>query len=270
MNLAINQATLMKTPMEKFLDAVAKAGFEGVELRRDETLFFLENHSISELRDLLENLNLKCITFNAIELFSLCPESEFKKILKYSQKLMEIGNKIGCDTIIAVPSFLEEYLEQKLIYDKTIARLKILTNLAEEYNFNLYFEPLGFKNNSVRKLNFALDIISDDSLPTIGLVIDTFHFFVGENSLEDLELIPKEKIRLIHVNDAIEKDLTKLQDSDRVFPIEGFFDLQSFFEILNKKGYNDWISLELFNESLWYEDPYKVAAKSFNSIKKLI
>ena len=45
MKLAVNQETLMKTPMEIFLEAIAKAGFTGVELRRDETFDYLKNHT---------------------------------------------------------------------------------------------------------------------------------------------------------------------------------------------------------------------------------
>jgi len=46
--LAINQATMMKTPMESFLQSIGVAGFEGVELRRDETFEYLKTHSVQE------------------------------------------------------------------------------------------------------------------------------------------------------------------------------------------------------------------------------
>ena len=55
---AINQATLMKTPMEDFLYAIGSAGFNWVELRRDETFDFLKTHSVNELKHLLENNKL--------------------------------------------------------------------------------------------------------------------------------------------------------------------------------------------------------------------
>ena len=130
LKLAINQATLMKTPMDVFLNATSKAGFEGVELRRNETFVYLENHSIDELNVLLKENNLKCITFNAIELFSLCPEKEFKRILEYTEKLMLIGNQIDCNTIIAVPSFVEDpsMSNSKIIFKTVERREKVLVN----------------------------------------------------------------------------------------------------------------------------------------------
>ncbi len=258
----------MKTPMETFLKAIAKSGFQGVELRRDTTFAYLKNHSIDDLKKKLEETNLDCITFNAVELFSLCPEREFERILRYTERLMKIGNQIGCDTIITVPSFLKEPLSDDKIFSHTVERLKILANLAEKYDFKLGFEPLGFPNCSVRKIEMALKII--DQFPAMGLVIDTFHYFIGEHSINELENIEINKLWLIHINDAIEKPFKELQDSDRVLPCQGFFNLERFINKLKEIGYDKWLSLELFNEKIWEEDPYKIAIDSMDSLKMLI
>ena len=103
----------------------------------------------------------------------------------------------------------------------------------------------------------------------MGLIIDTFHFFVGEHHVNELEKIGKEKLWLVHINDAIEKPYKELQDSHRLLPCQGFFNLEMFVNKLKEIGYNKWISLELFNEQIWEEDPFKVAKRSMESIKKL-
>ena len=271
MKLAVNQATLMKTPMDVFLSAISKAGFEAVELRRDETFEYLKNHSVEDLKQLLERNKLKCITFNAIELFSLCPEEEFWNIYNYTEKLMDIGNEIDCDMIIAVPSFIDDpSVSNDTIISKTLERLGKLADLAEVYDFKLGFEPLGFPNCSVRKIDMALKIIESKEMPEMGLVIDTFHYFVGEHSINELEKIPLDELWLIHLNDAIEKPYNELQDSHRVLPCQGFFNLKKFVKKLKEIGYDKWLSLELFNEKIWEEDPYQVAKDSMLSLKKLI
>lgn len=271
MHLAINQATLMKSSMELFLNSVARAGFKGVELRRDQTFSYLKDHAIRELKYLLDENGLNCISFNAIELFSLCSKRKFNKIMKYTERLMDIGNQIGCKLIIAVPSFADEQnLATDIIFAKTIERLKVLAKLSAKYDFKIGFEPLGFPNCSVRKIDKALKIISNENLPDMGLIIDTFHYFIGEHSISDLDLIPLEKIWLIHLNDAIEKSFKELQDGDRVLPYQGFFDLEKFLKKLKEIGYEKWISLELFNEKLWNEDPYEVAQEAMTSIRRLI
>ncbi|MHA1274154.1 MAG: sugar phosphate isomerase/epimerase family protein [Promethearchaeota archaeon] len=269
MKLAVNQATLMKTPMNIFLEAISNAGFEGVELRRDETFNYLKTHTVEDLNQLLQKNKLNCITFNAIELFSLCSEKEFQKILIYTEKLMQIGNQINCDVIIAVPSFLDDLtiVESKIV-SQTVERLKIIAKIADNYSFKLGFEPLGFLNCSVRKIDLALKIIESEELPEMGLVIDTFHYFLGEHSIDDLNKIKLDKLWLVHINDSIEKPLDQLNDGDRVLPSDGFFNLERFIKKLKEKDYNKWLSLELFNEKIWKEDPFQVAKKSMDSLKK--
>ncbi len=271
MKLAVNQATLMKTPMDVFLKTISEAGFEGVELRRDQTFEYLKDHSIADLKTLLSKYKLKCITFNAIELFSLCSKEEFQKMLDYTEKLMKIGNRIGCDTIIAVPSFFEgQPIKESSIISQTVERLKILAKLAETYTFKLAFEPLGPPNNSVRKIDLALKIIRTKGLPPMGLVIDTFHYFVGEHTVNDIGHVDPREIWLIHVNDCLKKPIDVLKDSDRVLPGQGFFDLKGFVTKLKLIKYDGWLSLELFNEKLWEENPITVAKNSFESLKKLL
>ncbi|MBD3254267.1 MAG: TIM barrel protein [Candidatus Lokiarchaeota archaeon] len=271
MRLAINHATLLTTKIDIFIPIVSNVGFSGVELRRDQIFDYIEHNSLKELETLLVENNIECISINAIELFSLCNEAELQRICQYSEELMKIGNQIGCDHLITVPSFLDDpYMDKATIKRKTIKRLKILLKLANRYNFRLSFEPLGFPNCSVRKLDFCLEILSDESLKNVGLVIDTFHFFIGENHLTSLEIIPIEKLWLVHINDAIEKPFQELKDSHRILPCQGFFNLEMFVKKLRKIGYDKWLSIELFNEEYWNEDPELIAQESIDALNLLL
>jgi len=265
----------MKTPMDVFLNSIGKAGFQGVELRRDETFAFLKDHSVADLKKILDANKLKTVTFNAIELFSLCSEDAFKGMLDYTEKLMKIGNQIGCDTIIAVPSFTDhDCVFPKEKFDSmTVSRLQILRKLAKKYNFRMGFEPLGPPTCSVRKVDHALKILKaaeEDGLPPSGLMIDTFHFFVGEQKPEDLKKIPLDKLWLIHFNDCIKKPIAQLQDSDRVWPGEGFFDLKGFMAAAKSMKYDGFVSLEIFNPAYWKEDAQKMADQAMKSLKPFL
>lgn len=263
----------MKTSMEDFLSGISKAGFEGVELRRDETFKYLENHTVRELGELLQKYNLKPISWNAIELFSLCAENEFHKMLEYTERLMNIGREIGCDMIIAVPSFLDfpGAIKEDDIIRRTVGRLKILRKLAHQNSFKLGFEPLGPPNNSVRKLDLAAKILQyaeEDSLAKSGLIVDTFHFYVGENTLDDLKKV-KDKLWLIHVNDVASKNLENVSDADRVMPGEGSFPLKDFAATLREIGYQGYVSVELFNEDYWQKDFNEVSKKAYDSTRAI-
>jgi sugar phosphate isomerase/epimerase len=274
MKLAINQATLMKTPMEQFLKVIGNAGFEGVELRRDETFAYLKDHTVAQLKENLEANKLKMVSWNAIELFSLCPEPEFKKMVDYTEKLMKIGTEIGCQMIIAVPSFLpEKIIGVPEINQKTVERMKILRKIGNNYNFSIGFEPLGPANNSVRKLDHALEVIKQsesDGLRPSGLVVDTFHFFVGDHQAKDLGKVPADKLWLIHLNDIAQTELGKVSDADRMMPGDGKFNLSEFFKQAKKIHYDGYVSIELFNPTYWKMDPQKVANEAARTVKKYL
>jgi len=274
MKLAINQATLMKTPMEQFLKVIGNAGFKGVELRRDETFAYLKDHSVAQLKEHLEKNNLKMVSWNAIELFSLCPEPEFQKMVEYTEKLMKIGTEIGCEMIIAVPSFLPNTkIEKPEITKKTVDRMKILRKLGNNYNFSIGFEPLGPANNSVRKLDHALDVIKQsetDGLRPSGLVVDTFHFFVGDHQAKDLGKVPSDKLWLIHLNDIAQSELGKVSDADRLMPGNGKFALSEFFKQAKKIKYDGYVSIELFNPTYWKKDPQDVANEAALMVNKYL
>jgi len=265
---------MMKTPMEDFLQCIAAAGFEGVELRRDETFAYLETHSVQDLKDQLEAAHLKVVSWNAIELFSLCDEDAFQGMYNYTERLMQIGQEIGCDLIIAVPSFTDQSVfPEDQIVEKTVERFQKLRALAANYSFHMGFEPLGFPNNSVRTIEQAMEIFDaaeQDNLPQSGLIIDTFHFFLAGQTAEDLQKIPIDRLWLVHFDDCVEKPLEELQDADRVWPGEGFFDLTGIMNALEVMHYDGFISLELFNPSYWKQEPSSTAEAAFQSLQKYV
>ena len=212
------------------------------------------------------------MSWNVIELFSLCNEAAFNGICDYTERLMKIGNQIGCDLIIAVPSFLDlsKFPKDKTM-EKTIERFQILRALARKYTFRIGFEPLGFQNNSIRTLHLAMAVLEgaeNDKLPKSGLIIDTFHYFLAGQKAAGLLTIPKDRLWLIHIDDCVQKPLDKLQDADRVWLGEGYFDLKGVMASLKKMKYNGYISLELFNPDYWKLDPAVAAKMAFQSVQK--
>jgi len=102
-------------------------------------------------------------------------------------------------------------------------------------------------------------------------LIDTFHFYSGNSKLEDLRTVPGEKIFVVHVNDVKDLPRKEMRDSDRVLPGEGILPLRELLSIIIKdKGYNRPLSLELFNEEYWKDDPVKIAKAGIESLEKIL
>jgi sugar phosphate isomerase/epimerase len=83
--------------------------------------------------------------------------------------------------------------------------------------------------------------------------------------------VPADRIAISHFNDApaIPPRLQQ-HDKDRVYPGDGHLDLRRMVRLLKQVGYNRWLSLELFNEKLWAQDPAEVARTGLEKMRAVV
>ena len=161
----------------------------------------------------------------------------------------------------------DSYAGREAIAETTARRLEILAGAADKYDVKLLFEFIGFPDFSVTNLAEARRIAGLVRSHRIKLAIDTFHFFVGGTSLEDLARTPGEDIGIVHVNDFPDRPYAELTDAMRLLPGEGRADLSPLRRRLDEIGFDGWLSLELFNEDLWRRDPQDAATLSWQGMQ---
>ncbi len=59
-------------------------------------------------------------------------------------------------------------------------------------------------------------------------------------------------------------------DADRILPGEGDFRLRPILEQLRAIGYEGWVSLELFNPTLWQVKTSQMAELGLESLRRLL
>ena len=107
--------------------------------------------------------------------------------------------------------------------------------------------------------------------PEAITILDAFHNWNSKTTLDDLRALPVERIAHYHIDDAA-PDIPSGQqkDPDRVMLGEGQIDLAAEIAILREKGYDKWVSLELFNAELWEKDPLEVAKIGIEKMRELL
>jgi len=107
--------------------------------------------------------------------------------------------------------------------------------------------------------------------PDGTIVLDPFHIFRGGSPVEDIRLIPAERIAVFHFNDA-PGDIPREEQTDghRVMPGDGVLPLAEELRMLKEMGYQGAVSLELFNEKLWQADPLEVAKEGYRRMAALV
>ena len=116
------------------------------------------------------------------------------------------------------------------------------------------FSPLG----PIATVALALEVVDAAGGPErAGVMIDSWHFLMGESTFGDLETIPLEHIAYIQFADALAPESEKMGRETmkrRALPGEGILELDRFAQTLRARGYDGLVSLEILSEA-WRSRP---------------
>lgn len=274
MKIGFNQATTMKkSSLEKDLELCEKHGYDLIEIRTmDKLKDYLENHTVEDLANYFKTHKIKPYAFNTLVFFNNRDEAGYKEIKEEFEYLCEVGQKIGCNTIIAVPLVTTEKITMAKIKESCVKVLNELADIGEKYGIRISVEFLGHPQATVNTFAQAYDIIQTVNRDNVGITIDCFHFHGMGSRIEDLRKADGSKIFVVHINDTEDFPIGILTDEDRLWPGEGAIDLDGIFSALKEIGYSEMASVELFRPEYYeleIEDAIRIGKeKSVAVIKK--
>jgi 2-keto-myo-inositol isomerase len=106
--------------------------------------------------------------------------------------------------------------------------------------------------------------------PTLGLVLDSFHFYAGGSSVEEIAALDAQKLFIFHINDAEDLPREKLEDRHRLLPGLGILPLQEITSALKRIGYDRATSVEIFRPEYWERDPQELAREAHEAVKRVL
>lgn len=263
----LNHSTIMTTPLEKAILAAEEAGFEGFDLWRQNLEEYLKAKSIKDLVKLFASIRIKPVCLTGIEKCMQTTPDEFEKTKRRIISLFEILKELSVDTVVInEPNMRWDYQKSSKI---AVERVKQLSEMAIKYDIKLALEYLGF-SDFINCMKRALAICDEVKSKNAGLLVDTYHMYKAGDQLSELEKIPYGSIFFAHIANILDISREKITDADREYPFEGKLDLLPILKLLESRGYNDYLSVELFRKDYWEEDPLKVARLARESTIKLI
>lgn len=258
MKLGMNEATaLEKSSLEKDLELCEKYGYDYIEIRTMDCLpDYLKKHSIDDLAQYFKTHKVKPLAFNTLCFFNNRPEKEYKELLAEMKYMCEAGQKIGCNTIITVPTVDLKKITRSEIRKSAVKNLTEMADIADSYDMRLSVEFIGHQAASINTFGQAYSIIEEVDKKNLGITLDCFHFHGMASKIEDLEKADGSKIFVVHLNDTEDFQIGVLVDQDRVWPGDGCIKLGKIFHALDKIGWHeDTVSLELFRPEYYQMDP---------------
>ena len=226
------------------LEAIAAAGFKGVEIFENDLLSF--NGTPSDVRTMAADLNLEIITFQPFRDFEGLPPERRARAFARAERKFDLMAELGCDLLLVCSNVAPDCLGG---IDRAATDLRELGERARVRGVRIGFEALAWGHH-INDYRDAWEAVRRADHQSVGLVLDTFHTLARKTDLSAMRSIPRDRIFLVQVADAPAMDMDVLSWSRhfRNFPGQGDLPLLDFMAALDVTGYDGLLSLEIFND----------------------
>lgn len=263
--LCLNTSTIQPADLLTKIRVAAQAGYQAIELwNSDLTAYQEQGGRLTDIAKMLEDNGLTVPTVIHIGGWLDSEGEAYTKALDEAKRKMDQAAVVGAPRIIAGPP------PGPVDLARAAERYRELLSIGRQHGVLPAMEFLGFVSG-IHTLRAAWDIVLHANDPDGTIVLDPFHVFRGGSPIEDINLVPADRIAIFHFNDAPAAiPRSEQKDADRVLPGDGILPLREQLAMLAAKGYNGAVSLELFNRTLWQRDPLSVAREGLQRMKSLI
>lgn len=265
MKLSLNASTIKPVPLLDKIRIAGEAGYDGIELWAVEIYEFVgRGGEVSQVENALKDHGLAVPCMIAVRNWGESQGWEYKLALDEARRRMELAHRLGAPLVVCTPPIEQTDLSP------LPERYADLLRIGREAGVRAVLEYISFFK-SLNNIPDAVKVLDACGDPDGTLVVDAFHNWNNRTTLEDLRRLPLERIAHYHIDDAHPaKPRFTQTDPDRVMPGEGQIDLLGELRVLKDKGYDRWLSLELFNAELWTQNPMEVAARGLASMRELL
>jgi 2-keto-myo-inositol isomerase len=248
----------------KYIDIASEAGYDGIELWvKDVKQYLDDGNSAQSLKKYISKRSLK--VENAI---GFAPWLTGKSGFEQMKIEMEMMASIGCSRIAAPAS--EVPADQPFDLMEAGNKYKQLLELGRQTGVMPILEFWG-ASKTLYHIGQAMMIAAIANDPDVRILADVFHMFRGNSGYDSLKMLQGNVIEVFHMNDFVASIPRENQkDSDRVYPGDGIAPMKQILTDLKNMGGTKVLSLELFNESYWKQDPLLVAKTGLEKMKNLV
>jgi len=269
MNLkpCISEATTMPSSFAEDVADYAGAGCQGMEVWLTKLETHVQTHSLDQTRKLLEDRSMMLAAAAYQGGLLLSQGQQRQAHFEDFRRRLDLCQQLQIPTLLLVADFTQAVDEAAL--ERAALSLKQAAQWATAVGVGLGLEFHG-KDTFCASLDTAAALVGQCGEPNVGVCLDVFHYYTGPSKAEDLELLSRENLAHVQLCDLAGVPRELARDADRVLPGDGDFRLQPIIDRLRVIGYDGWVSLELFNPTLWQGRPVQVAEIGITALRRIL
>ncbi len=233
-------------PIAERVAAVADAGYVGLGLIADDLLAVRDSIGFSVLRDMIADAGLTHVEIELIERWWM-PRGEPGHTYDVRGLLFEAAG-------VLAPAFIKigsELGPSTTHPESLIAPLRELAEDAADHGTRVAIEAMPF--SIISTVPMGAEMIAASNHPAVGLLVDAWHVFRAETSLEELrDSLTPEIIFGVELDDAAAEVVgTLFEDTvnNRLLCGQGTFDLGGLVTVLRDLGFDGPWGVEILSSS---------------------
>jgi 4-hydroxyphenylpyruvate dioxygenase len=261
MQRSIATVSLSGTLPEK-LEAIAAAGFDGVEIFENDLLYY--DGSPSEIRKRCADLGLAITLFQPFREFEGCRRDRLQRNIDRAERKFDLMQELGTDLVLVCSNVAADSLgDDEILIDD----LRLLGERAGARGLRIGYEALAWGRH-VNTYQQVWNLVRQADHPAVGVILDSFHTLSLKGDPAAIADIPGDKIFFVQMADApiLAMDVLEWSRHFRCFPGQGEFDLAGFLAPILRSGYRGPLSLEIFNDGFRAAPPRQNAADGLRSL----
>lgn len=243
----------------EFARLASQTGFRGVDVMLEPAM----KDGLERTRSMLAELRLRPAYVNLPVDFRK-DDAAFRASLPKLEEAAPFAAALGCPRMMTwlVSSSDVPKDELRRIYRQ---RFTECAHILARSHVRLGLEFLGplhirrqFPHEFIWKMSEMLAFAKECG-PNVGLTLDAWHWHHAGGTVDDIVSAGKDRIVVIHFDDSPNLPPEEIRDNQRLLPGEGVIRLTDFLQALQKIGYADSLSVEVFGRGLKEMPPAKSA-----------
>jgi len=270
MTLAIHQNTSAGAGYRKSLEGWARAGIKNVEITAALLDDFLKTDTLDAARRVLTDNGLTPVSSASGVGGLIEPNPNRSAAVDNLKRRCEQFAALGLSrTYIttATPANAPKYSLDD--YKAAATNLRGVADAAAQFNLKLIVEFVR-ASTFIATLNTLANVMRQAAHPNLGILFDCYHFWSGNNKLDDIDGVRPGEIAHAHFQDVPDIPRELLDQTSRVIPGDGVSPLTKILRKLADRGYSGPLSVELFLPKFQQADPYEVASEIRQKAEKVM
>jgi sugar phosphate isomerase/epimerase len=271
MFLALNSVLVSgRVPWPNFPRLAAQVGFPGCDVMLASAM----KEGVPATNRLFRDLKLKPAAIDFPVEFRK-DEATFKESLPRLEQAAPFAKAIGCPRMVTYIMSSSDTPKNELrrIYKR---RFTECARILARSDVRLGLEFLGplelrrkFPHEFIWRMNEMLEFAKECG-PNVGLLLDAWHWHHAGATTQDIIAAGKDRIVHVHFDDAPNLPPEQIHDNQRLLPGEGVINLVGFLQALQKIGYTDALSVEVFGRGLNKMTPEEAARLSYQKSRAVL